>query len=280
MQIGKEVHRQPALAEAPAGFAAAPLGIEAEPAGAVAADLGLAGQGEHPAYLVEQAGRRGRRRPRAAADRALIDLDELVDRLEPQDAVAVTAAGARALEKAADGAGQHVVDQRALPRAAHPRDACQGRQRNLGIDVLQVVKRGPADLDPAWTGRQALARLGGELKTLRQVSGRDRRRRRLQLVGRAGRHHRSPIGARAGPEIHDPVGRPDHRRVVLDDQHAVPLPEQPADARDQAVGIAGMKPGRRLVEDRANPHQARAKLRRQSSPLELASGERVGTATQ
>ena len=41
-----------------------------------------------------------------------------------------------------------------------------------------------------------------------------------------GRHHGSPVGTGAGPEIHDPVGRPDHRRVVLDDQDAVSLSEQ------------------------------------------------------
>ena len=93
MKVGKKVHREPALAQAPAGFAAAPLGVEAEPAGAIAADLGLAGHGEDPAYLVEHAGGRGRRRARAAADRALVDLDELVDRLEPQDALAAGAAG-------------------------------------------------------------------------------------------------------------------------------------------------------------------------------------------
>src|SRR4029077_15761997 len=95
MKVGEVVHQDLALAEALAGFAAPPLGVEAEPAGAVATDLGLAGHRKHTPYLVKQAGGRGPRPARAAADRALIDLHELVDRLEPHDALPTSDAGAR-----------------------------------------------------------------------------------------------------------------------------------------------------------------------------------------
>ena len=45
-------------------------------------------------------------------------------------------------------------------------------------------------------------------------------------------------------------------------------------------GVAGMQPGRRLVEDVADAHQPRAELRRQPRPLELAAGERVRSPVQ
>jgi hypothetical protein len=88
------------------------------------------------------------------------------------------------------------------------------------------------------------------------------------------------VGTSTWTEINDPVGRLDHRLVVLDDHHTVSLLEQPPEARDQSVGVAGMKAGRRFVQDRAHLCQARAELRRQSSPLQLSAGERIGSATQ
>ena len=171
MKIGKKVHRQPTLAEPPTRLTAAPLGVEAESTGAIASNLGFAGQGEDPADLVINAGRRGGGRARAAANRALIDLDELVDRLEPHDPLSAGAAGTSPLEKAADRAGQHVVDQRALARPAdpgHTRDRCQ---RDLSVDLLQVMKGCPVNLDPAWTGGEARARPAGEPQTCARGNG-------------------------------------------------------------------------------------------------------------
>ena len=68
------------------------------------------------------------------------------------------------MQRAPDGSGQHVMDQRALPRPADARDAGQGTQRNSGVDVLQVMDGGVADLDPPGTARQppAIVRTLGE----------------------------------------------------------------------------------------------------------------------
>ena len=86
VQVGQEVHRDPPMALALAGLAPAPLDVEAEPARPVAADLGLAGRGEDPADLVEQA--RWRSPASSAGVRpigAWSTSIELVDRLQAVD---------------------------------------------------------------------------------------------------------------------------------------------------------------------------------------------------
>ena len=164
VQVGQEVHREPALAQALAGFAPAPLGVEAEPAGPVAADLGLAGQGEDPADLVEHARGRRRRRARAAADRALVDLDELVDRLETQNAV-------RSLGDSAPGRWRERRTARAstswtsvlLPEPLTPVTQVKAA-RGIRASTCFKLWSGPADLDPArtrarrWLGSAASAK--------------------------------------------------------------------------------------------------------------------------
>ena len=90
----------------------------------------------------------------------------------------------------------------------------------------------------------------------------------------------SAIGASPGTQVQHPVGRLNHGRIVFDDQDAVPLDQQPSQAGDQSRRIAGMKSRRRLIKDRANPHQPRAELSRESSPLQLTSGECVRPPAQ
>ena len=61
---------------------------------------------------------------------------------------------------------------------------------------------------------------------------------------------------------------------MLDDQDAVPLGFQVAEADEQAVGVAGVQAGGRLVEHVADPDKPRAELSGQPDPLQLAPGER------
>src|SRR5437899_1299513 len=63
----------------------APLAVDREPAGLVAADLGLLRLAEQLADRVEHAGVGGGVRPRRAADRRLVDVDDLVEELVAVD---------------------------------------------------------------------------------------------------------------------------------------------------------------------------------------------------
>jgi hypothetical protein len=86
VDVGQEVHLDLDDAVALAGLAAPALDVEAEAAGLVAAGARLlARSGEQLADRCEHAGVGGRVGARRAADRALVDVDDLVDVLQALD---------------------------------------------------------------------------------------------------------------------------------------------------------------------------------------------------
>ena len=87
VDVGQEVHLDLDDAVALAGLAAAALDVEREAAGLVAARLGLGQAGEPFADRREGAGVGRRVGARRAADRRLVDVDDLVEVLEALDAV-------------------------------------------------------------------------------------------------------------------------------------------------------------------------------------------------
>ena len=97
--------------------------------------------------------------------------------------------------------GQHVVDQRALPRPADAGDAGQGAQGNPGVDVLEVVDRGVADArSTAWRSLQAAAGRPGRCRAcVAEVAAGDGDRLGGELLGRPVGHDRPPSGPAPGP---------------------------------------------------------------------------------
>ena len=131
-QVGQKVHFDLPHALPLALFAAAAGDVEAEAADLVAALLRLARGGEDLANLVEQAGVGRRVAARRAADRRLIDLDQLVDAAAaPRSFVNGPGFGPRTEQLAAHGAGERFVDQRTLARAAHAGHAGEHAERKL-----------------------------------------------------------------------------------------------------------------------------------------------------
>ena len=100
-----------------AGLAAPALHIEGEASRPVAAHLGLGQLGEELADRREEAGvGRGIGAGRAA-DRALIDVDDLVDVLEALDAIVRAGDDPRAIEVPRQRGVQEIGDQGRFPRA-------------------------------------------------------------------------------------------------------------------------------------------------------------------
>ena len=85
VDVGQEVHFDLDHAVALAGFAAAALDVEAEAARAVAALARFGHPGEQFADRREQAGVGGRVGARGAADRRLVDVDDLVEKFQAVD---------------------------------------------------------------------------------------------------------------------------------------------------------------------------------------------------
>jgi hypothetical protein len=69
----------------------------------------------------------------------LVDVDHLVEMLEPLDAVMRGRVLARAVELARDRLVERVDDERRLAAARDAGDAGEGAERDLGGDVLQIV---------------------------------------------------------------------------------------------------------------------------------------------
>src|SRR3954469_19730800 len=84
VDVREEVHLDLDLAVAAADLAAAALDVEREAPRLVAARPRLLGLREQLADRVEQARVRGRVRPRRAPDGRLVDLDDLVERVEAE----------------------------------------------------------------------------------------------------------------------------------------------------------------------------------------------------
>src|SRR5205085_1595823 len=88
-------------------------------------------------------------RARRTADRALVDVDDLVDVLEPGDAIMESRNDARAVEVARERPMQDVLDERALSGTGDTRDGHEEAQRNLGGHVAEVVLACVHDADHA-----------------------------------------------------------------------------------------------------------------------------------
>ena len=142
VDVGQEVHLDLDRAVAGAGLAAAALDVEGEPALLVAADLRLRGLGEQLADVVEDAGVGRRVGPRRAADRRLVDVDDLVD---VRRAPVIERCRPGTVAGVVDPLGQRrvedVVDQRRLARAGHAGDGDEQPSGNDDVDVAAGCAR-------------------------------------------------------------------------------------------------------------------------------------------
>ena len=149
VHVGQEVHLDLDLPVAAAHLAAPALDVEREAPRLVAARPRLLGLGEQLADLVEQPDVRGRVRARRAADRRLVDRDDLVELVEAVDPPVRARPLPRPVQPVGDRLVEHLVDERRLARARHAGDAAEHAERDLDVDVLQVVLRGALDRDVA-----------------------------------------------------------------------------------------------------------------------------------
>jgi hypothetical protein len=101
--------------------------------------------------VVEDAGVGRRIAPRRAPDRALVDVDDLVEVVETGDRAMPTGHLARAVELVGQDGVDDVVDQRRLARARHPVTATRQPSGKGHVDALQVVLA--ASLDDRARGR-------------------------------------------------------------------------------------------------------------------------------
>ena len=182
---------------------------------------------------------------------------------------------ARAVEFARQRLVERVDDQRRLAAARHAGDAGEGAERNVGVDVLQVVAARADDLQllPGMAGAAVSPAPGCCRRPVRYCAG-DAVGIGMHHSRRAGGDHVAAMDAGARPHIDQIVGGADRILVMLDDDHRVaeiaqPLAGSPAAGRCRAG--AGRSTARRA-------HRARRSGRSRSARRGGCAGSRRPTA--
>ena len=220
----------------------------------------------------EQVGVRRRVRARRAPDRLLVDLDHLVEDVDSLDARVRTRLDARTVEPVRECLEHDLVHERRLAGARDAGHADELADRELDVDVLEVVLRRAADEERAAV--LVPPRGDRDRPLAREELARHRLRDPLDLRRRPFGHDLATVEPGARPHVHEPVGAAHHLLVVLDDDDGVADVPEPSERVDQPRVVALVEPDRRLVEDVEDADELRADLRREPEPLRLAARQR------
>ena len=212
-------------------------------------------------------------------DRALVDVDHLVEVLQPGDRLVAAGDVAGAVELVGEDVVEDVVDQRRLAGPGHPGDRDQRPQRERHGDVLEVVLARADDGDHLAVARSS-DRRDRDLATAGEVLPRDRVGVREEAGDRSRVDHLAAVLAGARADVDDPVGGRDGVLVVLDDDEGVAEVAQPGQRLDEPVVVALVQADRGLVENVEDADQPGPDLGRQPDALRLAAGQRAGGPVQ
>src|SRR5438552_6362320 len=254
VDVRHELHLDLDYPLAGTGFAPSTLHVEREAAWRVAAEPGLGHGREELADRREKPRVRRRVRPRRPADRRLVDVDDLVDLLDPLHAVVVPRTLLRAGDDLRETPVEDLVHERALAGARDPGDRDEEPERKAHVDVLQVVLAGAADYDRLGS-RLAPPRRHRDPPAAGEIRPGDRTRLAKDVVDRPLGDDLSPVLARARPDVDDPVGRPDRLLVVLDDEDRVAEIAHAQERADEPSVVALMEADRGLIEDVKDAHE-------------------------
>ena len=271
VDVGQEVHLHAAHAVALAGLAAAALHVEGEAARLVAARPRLRGEAEQLADEGEGPGVGRRVAARRAADGALVDGNDAVDGLRAFERPVRAGLGPAPLELLQQRAVQDVVDQRRLARARDAGDRGEHAERDLHVEIPEVV--GPGAQDAQRPPRRPAH--GGHLdpQLPAQVAAGEAA---VDVLGRALVHHPAAQPSRALAEVHHVVRGLDRLLVVLDHHHRIAEVADLLQRLEQAEVVALVQSHRGLVEDVEHALHARPDLGGQADAVGLAAGQGRG----
>ena len=266
-------------ARAATGGAAAIAAIEAELGRGVTALTRHRGVGKNLADRVPGAHIAHRVGACGFANRRLVDKHHIAQMIGAQQTV-VRACAFGALAKVAQQSRcQDVLDQGGLARATHTGDRDPALQRELDVQVLQIVFT-CAFQDQAWcaVAHQALQAhtdllAGTQVGTCEGIC-------LLQTSGRAVKHHLATALTRAWAHVHNAVGSQHHRRVVLDHHQGVARIAQAQHGLGDAVHVPWMQTDAGLVQHEQGVHQGGAQGRGQVDALHLATTQGAALPVQ
>ncbi len=271
--VGEEVHLHELHAVALAGLAPAALHVEAEAAGLVAESARLGRLREDVADEVEHLGVGGRVGARRPPDGLLVDVDDLVDLLVPDDGLVLAGHVAAAVEQPRQRGVEDAVHERRLPGPGDAGHRHEAAEREGDGDVAEVVLAGADDREPP-LGRWATPGRNRDLRPSGEVGAGQRCRVALHVVRRPRRDDAPAVLAGARAEVDEPVGGLHGLLVVLDDDDGVPDVAQPLQGGEELPVVPLVKPDGGLVEDVDDAGELAAHLGREPDALALSAGER------
>src|SRR5277367_286834 len=280
VDVGQEMHLDLDDAVALARLAAAALDVEGEAPGLVAARLRLGQAGEPVADRREGAGVGRGIGARGAADRRLVDVDHLVELLQPLDVIVRRGRIAGAVEMARDRLVERIDRQGRLAAAGYAGDASEQAERNRGGDVLQIVAARADDAQLAPRRRRAAPVRDRNEPLAGEIGAGERIRVGLDLFRRSLGDDLAAVHAGARADVDDIIRGEDRVLVVLNHDHGVAELAQAPQRVEQPRIVALVQADRRLVEHVEHAGEAGADLRRQPDALALAARQRARGARQ
>ncbi len=162
-----------------------------------------------------------------------------------------------------------VVDQGALARSGHAGNRHQRTERNVDVDIGQVVESGAGNTQLATVDGTPPAGNADPFGAVQVLAGQrvDGRRRRPRMDQAAALFS----GCRS--QFDHVVAAPNRFEVVFDDHDGVAGITEPFQDREQAIGVPRMETDRRFVEDIERVDQAGAQGIGQGNPLRFAARE-------
>ena len=163
-----------------------------------------------------------------------------------------------------------------LPEPATPVTTQSTPERDVDVDVLEVVRRRAADLQRAGRRRAPTSLSAARSSRWRPV---------MVSLPRSpstvpSKQTRAALGAGAGAEVDDVVGDRDRLGLVLDDEHGVALVAQLQQQLVHPLDVVRVQADRRLVEDVGDVGERRAEVADHLGALRLSPGQRAGRPVQ
>ena len=268
IHVRQKVHLDLDDAIALTGFTTSTLHVEREPPRLISARLCLRQPRKPVANRRKGPGISRRVRTRRPTNRALIDVDHLIQMLKPLDRLARRRRLPCPIQPHGRGFEQGLNRQRRLPAAGHPCHADKLAQRKLGRHILQVVPRRVHDLNNLLVTLTPFRR-HRDLSPTGKVIARDALFVRHHLRWRPMGHNSPTVHTSPGPNVKDVIRLADRLFIVFHHDHRIALISQAFQRRQQAIVVPLVQPYRRLIKHIQNALQATPDLAGEPNPLAL-----------
>ena len=214
---------------------------------------------------------------RRAADGGLVNADHFVEKVDALDGIVRAGLFVRTVDLLGQCAVEDLVDQGGFSAARNSGNDGEQAERDIGIDLFEIVLAGSADGQPFAVALAARRGHGNALRAAEVAAG-ERCRGAFDFGRSAAGHQFSAEAAGAGTEIDDVIGALDGFGVVLHHEHGIAHVAQVGEGFEQAIVVAGMQADGRLVEHVEHAAQFGTDLGGQTDALRLAAGEGGGGA--